>query len=516
MNEKLEKIIILDFGSQYTQLIARRVREARVYCEILPFNASPEQLFMPEIAGLILSGGPASTIDPGSPRPHPSILRGKLPVLGICYGYQLIGREYGASVVKAPQREYGPAVLTVTRADRLLKDLKPGDTRKVWMSHEDYLNEQPEGFVTLARTGSSPHAVIADPARSIYGVQFHPEVTHSAYGAELIRNFVLDICGCKPVWTPQRFVAEAVAAIRGQVGRSKVICGLSGGVDSAVVAVLLKQAVGNQLIAVFVDNGILRDGEARQVEMYFGTILGDQFVKIDASDRFLRRLEGIDSPERKRKIIGEEFIRVFEEQAAEYGDLEFLAQGTLYPDVIESAPVRGPSATIKTHHNVGGLPEKMNLKLVEPLRFLFKDEVRQVGLSLGLPEEIVWRQPFPGPGLAVRILGEVTRERIRILQQADRIVREEISSAGAMRSIWQSFAVLLPVRTVGVMGDERTYEYVCAVRAVTSVDAMTADWARLPYEVLERISNRISNEVNGINRVVYDISSKPPATIEWE
>lgn len=510
------RIIILDFGSQYTQLIARRIRECSVYCEILPYHTHPDNLFRDDVAGIIFTGGPSSVFDGQSPHPHPDVFNSPVPILGICYGCQLIGTHLGGSVVRAPEGEYGPIRLDILHPDPLFSGLEQETPLMVWMSHGDILDKIPPGFNLLAKTDASPIAAIVDPARRIYGVQFHPEVTHSTRGKEVIRNFIIDICGCKPDWTAGAFVDEAIQTIRSQVGDGKVICGLSGGVDSAVVAMLLDRAIGDQLIAMFIDNGILRAGEATAVEAFFRPRLGHRFIAVDASARFIDRLQGVVDPERKRKIIGEEFINVFEDESRQYGQIDFLAQGTLYPDVIESVSVRGPSATIKTHHNVGGLPEKMRLKLVEPLRFLFKDEVRAVGLSLGMPEEIVWRQPFPGPGLAVRILGEVTRERIRIVQEADRIVREEISAAQMMRSLWQAFAVLLPIQTVGVMGDERTYDAVCAIRAVTSTDAMTADWARLPHEILARMSSRIINEVKGINRVVYDISSKPPATIEWE
>ncbi len=510
-----QHIIILDFGSQYTQLIARRVRELKVYCEIVPFHADLNRLESPDVKGIILSGSPASVHDADAPEPAERLFDLNIPILGICYGCQLMGLRFGADVARSHHREYGPAQLDVTDDSSLFAGFdrfRP----QAWMSHGDHLENLPGNFHVLAATDSIPCAAMGHDTRPLFGVQFHPEVIHTVQGSQIFQNFVHGICGCDPVWTPDIFVDSAVDAVRNQVGSGRVICGLSGGVDSAVVAMLLDKAIGNQLIAVFIDNGLLRAGEAENVVEVFKPRLDHRFIHIDAGERFLTRLKGITDPEQKRMIIGEEFIRVFEDEARSLGNIDFLAQGTLYPDVIESVSVKGPSATIKSHHNVGGLPEKMDLILVEPLRELFKDEVRHVGQALGLPEEIVWRQPFPGPGLAVRILGEITEDRVNILQQGDRIVRQEISAAGLMKELWQVFAVLLPVRTVGVMGDERTYEYVCAVRAVTSTDAMTADWARLPYDVLARISSRIANEVHGFNRVVYDISSKPPATIEWE
>ncbi len=516
MADTHQRIVILDCGSQYTQLIARKIRESNVYCEVLPYDSSPTSVFQPGVVGIIVSGGPFSVFAQDAPRPDPQLFQGELPLLGVCYGCQLLGLYHGVRVEKAEKHEYGAAELHILDPDTLFHGFQPGDSATVWMSHGDFLPALPAGFVTLARTDNAPFAAIAHPDKNLYGVQFHPEVTHTSIGRELLDNFIFRICGCRPDWTPEVFISESVFDIRKTVGSGKVLCALSGGVDSAVVAMLLQKAVGSQLLAVFVDNGLLRYEEAETVRNFFQKKLGDHFIAVDARDRFLDRLKGVINPEKKRKIIGETFIRIFEEEAGKHGKIDFLAQGTLYPDVIESTPVKGPSATIKSHHNVGGLPEKMRLKLVEPVRNLFKDEVRKVGLSLGLSEELVHRQPFPGPGLAIRIPGEVTRERVAILQHADKIVREELARAGLMREIWQAFAVLLPVRTVGVMGDERTYGNVCAVRAVTSTDAMTADWARLPYSVLGRISSRIANEVKGINRVVYDISSKPPATIEWE
>ena len=511
-----QKIVILDFGSQYTQLIARRVREAKVYCEILPYNTQPDLIYQPGVAGIILSGSPASVSHSNSPKPHRSIFSGKLPVLGICYGYQLLSWQANGDVTAAQRREYGPANLRVTQTHPLFEGLEIGAMTCVWMSHGDYLEKIPPGYEAIAETDNSPFAAIAHIEKPLLGLQFHPEVTHTAFGMRIIQNFLLNICHCSPDWTPDVFVTEAIQSIRSTIGQGKVLCGLSGGVDSAVVTMLLDQAAGTQLVAMLIDNGIMREGEVQAINDFFKPILKDRFQVVDAQQEFFQILEGVTDPEKKRKAIGEKFIRVFERESKQFGHFDFLAQGTLYPDIIESAPINGPSMTIKSHHNVGGLPEKMNLKLVEPLRNLFKDEVRSVGKILGLPDEIVWRQPFPGPGLAVRILGEVTPDRVKILQKADTIVRQEINKAGLMKKLWQAFAVLLPIRTVGVMGDERTYDYVCAVRTVTSTDAMTADWGRIPHELLANISNRISNEVKGINRVVYDISSKPPATIEWE
>jgi len=511
-----EKILILDFGSQYTQLIARRVRELGVYCEIhrpdLP--AAEITAFAPR--GIILSGGPMSVEEAGSPRCVPEVFELGIPVLGVCYGLQLIAKMLGGRVDRSAHREFGPASLEVVQARGPFAAMAPGEHLDVWMSHGDRVEQLPPGWVVLARTANAPLAAAAHPTRPLYGFQFHPEVVHTPRGKELLRAFLFDDCRLRGDWTMKSFVAESVAEIRAKVGEGRVICGLSGGVDSSVAALLLHRALGDRLQCIFVDNGLLRSGEREQVEQLFVGRFHVPLKTIDARDRFLKRLEGVSDPEAKRKAIGYEFIEVFEEAAREFTDAGFLAQGTLYPDVIESVSTRGPSATIKSHHNVGGLPEKMKLKLVEPLRELFKDEVRLVGKELGLPEEMVSRQPFPGPGLAIRVISDITRERLEVLRKADVVVQEEIRAAGLYTQVWQAFAVLLPVRSVGVMGDERTYENTCAVRAVTSVDGMTADWARLPYELLARISSRIINEVRGINRVVYDISSKPPATIEWE
>jgi len=511
-----EKILILDFGSQYTQLIARRVRELGVYCEIhrpdLP--AAEITAFAPR--GIILSGGPMSVEEAGSPRCVPEVFELGIPVLGVCYGLQLIAKMLGGRVDRSAHREFGPASLEVVQARGPFAAMAPGEHLDVWMSHGDRVEQLPPGWVVLARTANAPLAAAAHPTRPLYGFQFHPEVVHTPRGKELLRAFLFDDCRLRGDWTMKSFVAESVAEIRAKVGEGRVICGLSGGVDSSVAALLLHHALGDRLQCIFVDNGLLRSGEREQVEQLFVGRFHVPLKTIDARDRFLKRLEGVSDPEAKRKAIGYEFIEVFEEAAREFTDAGFLAQGTLYPDVIESVSTRGPSATIKSHHNVGGLPEKMKLKLVEPLRELFKDEVRLVGKELGLPEEMVSRQPFPGPGLAIRVISDITRERLEVLRKADVVVQEEIRAAGLYTQVWQAFAVLLPVRSVGVMGDERTYENTCAVRAVTSVDGMTADWARLPYELLARISSRIINEVRGINRVVYDISSKPPATIEWE
>jgi GMP synthase (glutamine-hydrolysing) len=510
----MDRVLILDFGSQYTQLIARRVRELQVYSEIHPFSVTPADIRRFAPTALILSGSPASIYQPEAPKPDAGILDLGVPILGICYGLCVLTDLHGGTVARAHRREYGPAELSVDRGEDLFAGLPR--VVPVWMSHGDRVVSLPACFETLAHTGGAPYAAFRHRERPFFAVQFHPEVVHTPLGKDILANFVLRIAKCRPGWTMQSFVAASVARIRETVGEGRAICALSGGVDSSVAAVLAHRAIGDRLTCIFVDNGVLRAGEAHQVAETFGTHLGLNLRAVDAADRFLRALAGVVEPERKRKIIGAEFIRVFEEEARELGKTDFLVQGTLYPDVIESVSVRGPSVTIKTHHNVGGLPEQMGFRLVEPLRELFKDEVRAVGRELGLPDTILWRQPFPGPGLAVRCLGEITRERLDVLRLADAVVEEEIRRAGLYRDIWQAFAVLLPVQSVGVMGDERTYENVVAVRAVHSVDGMTADWVRLPYEVLGTISSRIANEVRGVNRVVYDVSSKPPSTIEWE
>jgi GMP synthase (glutamine-hydrolysing) len=513
-----EKILILDFGSQYTQLIARRLRELGVYCEIHPCTASAEQIRAYRPRGVVLSGSPSSVAAEGSPRADRAVLDLGVPVLGICYGLQLLAHELGGKVAGSTHREYGPATVDVKQSSPLFHDLPP--RLDVWMSHGDRVDAIPPGFEPIASTASSPFAAIEDRRRRLYAVQFHPEVAHTPRGKDLLKNFAVGICGLSGSWTMRGYAEAATEAIRAQVKDGHAICALSGGVDSAVAALLVHRAIGDRLRCIFVDNGVLRAGERAQVEDVFGRMFHLPLVTADAHARFLSRLSGVTDPEAKRKIIGREFIAVFEEEverlAADGERARFLVQGTLYPDVIESVSFRGPSATIKSHHNVGGLPEVMKLGLVEPLRELFKDEVRRLGLELGLPKEIVQRQPFPGPGLAIRVLGEVTEERLAVLRRADAIVQEEIRAAGLYERLWQSFAVLLPVRSVGVMGDERTYESTCAIRAVESTDGMTGDWARLPYELLARLSSRIINEVRGINRVVYDISSKPPATIEWE
>jgi GMP synthase (glutamine-hydrolysing) len=513
-------IAILDFGSQYTQLIARRVREARVYCELFPWDAPPERVLALEPQGFVLSGGPASVYVPDAPRLPDYVLERGVPVLGICYGMQLLAHYLGGRVVPATRREYGPAIVELTGPDnRLFGSLQPpASNLKVWMSHGDRIEALPAGFEVLARSPNSPAAAMGDLARGLYGLQFHPEVVHTERGRDILRQFAVDVCQCRPDWTPAAFIERAVAAIRAQVGAERVVCGLSGGVDSSVTATLVHRAVGEQLTCIFVNQGLLRLGEPEQVVRTFREQQAMSLVPVDATEEFLDALSGVTDPEQKRRIIGERFVRVFEREAAKLGDVRFLAQGTLYPDVIESrGPERQAAARIKTHHNVGGLPEDMAFELVEPLRYLFKDETRAVGEALGLPDEIVWRQPFPGPGLAVRIAGEVTWERLETLRAADGILLEELEIAGLLRdATQQSFAVLLPVRSVGVMGDERTYQHVIAIRAVTTDDYMTADWARLDHELLAHISNRIVNEVSGVNRVVYDITSKPPATIEWE
>jgi GMP synthase (glutamine-hydrolysing) len=507
-----QTVLVLDFGAQYSQLIARRIRECHVYCELLPYSTPLDELLARRPRGIVLSGGPESVYAPGAPVIDPALYDQGVPMLGICYGMQLMARQLGGAVVPGAQREFGKTELRVQRPGTLFAGLN--DHLVCWMSHGDRVDAAPPGFEVLGRTENAPVAAMADPARHLAGVQFHPEVTHTPWGVELLRNFVQRECGCEPTWTMSAFAERAVREIRETVGIGRVVCGLSGGVDSAVAAALIHRALGDQLSCIFVDHGLLRQGEAASVRETFADHFHIPLIAVDAADRFLRRLEGVVDPELKRKRIGEEFVRVFEEQSRGLGTVEFLAQGTLYPDVIESGS--STAATIKTHHNVGGLPATMDLKLLEPLRWLFKDEVRALGTELGLPDEIVWRHPFPGPGLAIRIIGEVTRERLETLRAVDAIVLEEVRRAGLYRELAQVFAVLTPIRSVGVMGDQRTYAHPVVLRAVKSDDFMTADWARLPYELLERISSRVVNEVNGVNRLLYDVSSKPPATIEWE
>jgi GMP synthase (glutamine-hydrolysing) len=516
MDIHAERILILDFGSQYTQLIARRVRELHVYCEIHRPDLPAEKIRAFRPKGIILSGSPASVEQAGAPLPDPSVFEQGVPVLGLCYGLQLIAKMLGGRIDRTAHREYGPAEVEVLTPRGPLAAFGKGESLKVWMSHGDRVDQLPPGFSPIGRSANSPFAAAAHAEKPIYGLQFHPEVVHTERGAEMLRAFLYGDCRVSGSWSMKGFAEEAVAAIREKVGGGRVICALSGGVDSSVAALLIHRAIGDRLQCIFVDNGVLRSGEREQVEALFRGRFHVPLLTLDARERFLGKLRGVTDPEAKRKIIGREFIAVFEDAARQAGDAQFLAQGTLYPDVIESVSVRGPSVTIKSHHNVGGLPEVMKLALVEPLRELFKDEVRALGRELGLPDELLGRHPFPGPGLAIRVLGEVTPERLDLVRRADVIVQEEVRAAGLYDKLWQAFAVLLPVQSVGVMGDERTYESTCVLRAVHSVDGMTADWARLPYDVLGKISARICNEVRGINRVVYDISSKPPATIEWE
>jgi GMP synthase (glutamine-hydrolysing) len=529
-----EKILILDFGSQYTQLIARRIREQKVYSEIFPCTISMEKIKEFNPKGIILSGGPARVTQKDAPRVSRELFELGIPLLGICYGMQLMAHSLGGRVGRAVKREYGRAELIIDDDTDLFKGIvrrvrsqesgvkkhnsKPltRDSMIVWMSHGDRIQKAPPGFRAIAHTDNSPIAAMADKERRFYALQFHPEVAHTDRGTKILRNFVFNICRCKPKWTMKSFIETTTSEIKARVGKDRVVCAISGGVDSAVTAVLMHKAIGRKLTCIFVDNGVLRKGEAEKVEKTLRSHFHMNIVCVDASKRFMKLLKGVTDPEKKRKLIGNEFIRVFEEEASKIKGVKYLAQGTLYPDVIESVSFKGPSATIKSHHNVGGLLKDMKLQLIEPLRELFKDEVRVLGREMGMPVEILNRHPFPGPGLAIRIIGEVTPERADILRKADAIVLEEIKKAGIYNEIWQAFAVLLPIKTVGVMGDERTYENVVAVRAVKSVDGMTADWARIPYDVLGIISNRIINEVKGVNRVVFDISSKPPSTIEWE
>ncbi len=511
----MEKVLILDFGSQYTQLIARKTRELQVYSEIHPYNFPLEDIKTdPSIKAIILSGGPASIYAEGAPHCHPEIFHLGLPILGICYGLQHIAYAMNGKVQPAERREYGRAMLQTDHADDILAGLN--SPTQVWMSHGDHLTTLPEGFEGIAHTDNSPICAIRNQAKKIYGIQFHPEVHHTTEGKTILRNFLFAICGFRGDWSSDSFIDSAIASIRETVGNDHVLCALSGGVDSSVLAALLHRAIGDQLHCMFIDTGLLRRNEAKEVEEIFQQKIGLNLTVVTAADRFLPRLNHVTDPEEKRKIIGNVFIEVFEKEAEQLGQFRFLAQGTLYPDVIESVSFKGPSATIKSHHNVGGLPEKMNFELLEPFRELFKDEVRAVGRKLGLPGQIIGRHPFPGPGLAIRVIGEITPNRLEILQQADKIYIDALKSADLYQEIWQAFCVLLPVQTVGVMGDERTYENVLALRAVTSTDGMTADWYPLPYEFMAYVSNKIINEVKGVNRVVYDISSKPPATIEWE
>ncbi len=512
MESAKENILILDFGGQYNQLIARRVRECQVYCEVVPYHIDLEEVKKKQPTGIILTGGPASVYQENAPKCDPGIFNLEIPVLGICYGGQLMALHFDGTVARADKREYGKTRLSLESDSVLFGSI--GKELVCWMSHTDSIQQEPGGFRVTASTKDCPVAAMENTEKKCYALQFHPEVEHTEFGTEILRNFLYEACGCEGEWTTGNFIEETIEEIRRQVGHRKVLCALSGGVDSSVAAVLVHQAIGDQLTCVFVDHGLLRKDEPEQVENLFKKQFKMNFIRVNGKERFLKGLEGVTDPEVKRKFIGESFIRLFEEEAAKLGQMDFLVQGTLYPDIIESGT--DTASVIKSHHNVGGLPEDMTFKLIEPFKYLFKDEVRAVGTALGLPEEIVWRQPFPGPGLAVRVLGEITEEKLEVVREADAIVREEIKIAGMDRSIWQYFAVLPNIQTVGVMGDERTYAHTVAIRAITSSDAMTADWARIPHEVLETISNRIVNEVDHVNRIVYDITSKPPATVEWE
>jgi GMP synthase (glutamine-hydrolysing) len=510
----MDQILILDFGSQYTQLIARRLRSLRVYCEILPYSASAEDILTRSPRGIILSGGPSSVYDKAAPKPDPAVFNLGVPVLGVCYGMQLFAYEYGGKVSKAGKREYGFSKLKILKGSRLFKGINGAAT--VWMSHGDEVRKVPPGFHVTARADGSDITAMENPERGFYALQFHPEVHHTEHGTRMLENFARGVCGYKERWSPASFLAGSVAEIKERAAGKSVICGLSGGVDSSVAAVLAHRAIGNKLKCIFVDTGVLRHGDRQRMTDVFKKKFGYSLKIVDASALFLGRLKGVTSPEKKRKIIGHTFIEVFDREAKKIKDAAWLLQGTLYPDVIESVSVKGPSAVIKSHHNVGGLPAKMKMGLIEALLYFFKDEVRELGRSLKIPESVLMLHPFPGPGLAIRVLGEVTPDRLKILREADRLMREEIQAAGWYDRIWQAFCVLLPVRSVGVMGDERSYEYTIAVRCVSSVDGMTADWSKVPHDLLQKISSRIVSEVRGVNRVVYDITSKPPATIEWE
>ncbi len=510
--ENKELILIVDFGGQYNQLIARRVREANVYCEIVPYKKALEKIKDKKPTGIIFTGGPASVYAENAPNIEKEVFELGIPVLGICYGGQLMAKLFDGEVNRAPSREYGKIELKLAKDKKIFKDIKEGSI--CWMSHTDFIEKAPEGFEITAATDSCPVAAMENTEKKLYAVQFHPEVEHTPFGRQFIKNFLYEICGCTGNWTMYNFAQKTINEIKEKVGDKKVLCGLSGGVDSSVAAVLVHKAIGDNLTCIFVDHGLLRKNEGDEVEAIFGEKFNMNLIRVNATERFLSRLKGVTDPETKRKIIGEEFIRVFEEESNKLGELDYLLQGTIYPDVIESGTEE--AAVIKSHHNVGGLPEDMKFELIEPLRQLFKDEVRKVGEELGMPKEVVFRQPFPGPGLAIRVLGEITEDKLEIVRESDAILREEIKNAGLEGEIWQYFTALPNMKSVGVMGDERTYSHTVGIRAVTSTDGMTSDWARIPYEVIERISNRIVNEVDNVNRIVYDVTSKPPSTIEWE